>query len=70
MEIVNNYSEALSTILIGNNLVNIAVSSLATMVAVAYLGEEMGSLLATIVATIVVLILVKFCLKLWLTSLV
>ena len=56
MEIVNNYSEALSTILIGNNLVNIAVSSLATMVAVAYLGEEMGSLLATIVATIVVLI--------------
>lgn len=56
MEIVNNYLEALSTILIGNNLVNIAVSSLATMVAVAYLGEEMGSLLATIVATIVVLI--------------
>lgn len=56
MGIVNNYSEALSTILIGNNLVNIAVSSLATMVAVAYLGEEMGSLLATIVATIVVLI--------------
>lgn len=56
MEIVNNYSEALSTILIGNNLVNIAVSSLATMVAVAYLGEEIGSLLATIVATIVVLI--------------
>ena len=56
MEIVNNYSEALSTILIGNNLVNIAVSSLATMVAVAYLGEEMGSLLATFVATIVVLI--------------
>ena len=56
MEIVNNYSEALSTILIGNNLVNIAVSSLATMAAVAYLGEEMGSLLATIVATIVVLI--------------
>ena len=56
MEIVNNYSEALSTILIGNNLVNTAVSSLATMVAVAYLGEEMGSLLATIVATIVVLI--------------
>lgn len=56
MEIVNNYSEALSTILIGNNLVNIAVSSLATMVAVAYLGEDMGSLLATIVATIVVLI--------------
>ena len=56
MEIVNNYSEVLSTILVGNNLVNIAVSSLATMVAVAYLGEEMGSLLATIVATIIVLI--------------
>ena len=63
MEIVNNYSEALSTILIGNNLVNIAVSSLATMVAVAYLGEEMGSLLATIVATIVVLIFFFFLSK-------
>lgn len=56
MEIVNNFSEALSTILVGNNLVNIAVSSLSTLIFVAYFGEELGATLATVIATIVVLI--------------
>ncbi len=57
IDIVNSFSDVLSTILIGNNLVNILLSSLATMVAVNMFGEEKGSMIATIVSTIVVLIL-------------
>ncbi len=56
MKISENYDRLISTILIGNNLVNIAASSLATVVFVKYY-DEMGPLLATIVITIVVLIL-------------
>lgn len=57
LKIVDNYTNALSTILVGNNLVNILISSIATMIAVEYLGNEKGTLISTIVVTIVVLIL-------------
>ena len=56
MEIVNNFSDVLSTILVGNNLVNILASSLATVIAVEKFGEDKGSIIATILLTIVVLI--------------
>ena len=56
MNIVNQYSEVLSTILVGNNLVNVLASSLATVIAVEKFGEDKGSMIATIVLTIVVLI--------------
>ena len=56
MDIVNNFSDVLSTILVGNNLVNILASSLATVIAVEKFGEDKGSLIATIVLTIIVLI--------------
>lgn len=54
--ILKRYDKALTTILIGNNIVNIATSSLATIMAVALVGEQYGSLVATIVTTVVVLI--------------
>lgn len=57
MNIVNNFQDLLSTILIGNNLVNILLSSLATMLAVNKFGEEKGSTIATLVSTVVVLIM-------------
>lgn len=54
---VDNFSEALSTILVGNNLVNILMSSLATILAVEFIeDEDTASLVATLVITIVVLI--------------
>lgn len=49
------YDKLISTVLIGNNIVNIAVSSIATLVFVALLGN-IGATVSTIVITIVVLI--------------
>lgn len=51
-----NYGSLLSTILIGNNIVNIASASLATVLFVKMLGEDAGASVSTIVTTIVVLI--------------
>lgn len=52
----DNYDSVLSTILIGNNIVNILCASLATMLFVSWIGEEAGPSVATAVVTIVVLI--------------
>lgn len=46
----------LSAILLGNNLVNIAIASMATVIFINLLGESWGALVATIIVTIVVLI--------------
>ncbi len=54
--IVEHYDKALSTILVGNNIVNIASSALATLLFVSFLGDAMGTLMSTIILTIVVLI--------------
>ncbi len=48
----------LSTVLLGNNLVNTAAAALATFLAISIWGEQWGVLIATIVVTIVLLI---FC---------
>jgi len=57
-EISENYSTALSSILIGNNLVNIAASSVATVIAMSIFGENSskGPVIATTVMTILILI--------------
>ena len=52
---VERYNETITTILIGNNLVNIAASSLATIIFVG-LYPNSGEMIATIVITLVVLI--------------
>ncbi len=54
--IADNFDKALSTILIGNNLVNIASSSISTMIAIDLIGEELGTTAATVVMTILLLI--------------
>lgn len=51
-----NYDNLLSTILIGNNIVNIAIASLSTVIFVKYFGAELGPTLSTLITTIVVLI--------------
>ena len=56
LNILNKYDKALTTILIGNNIVNIATSSIATILAISIVGEQYGSLVSTIVTTVVVLI--------------
>ena len=56
LKILNKYDKALTTILIGNNIVNIACSSIATIVCISLVGEQYGSLVSTIATTVVVLI--------------
>lgn len=55
-EIAENYDKALATLLVGNNIVNIAASALATLLFVSFLGDANGTLASTVVLTIVVLI--------------
>ena len=50
------YDKLLSSILIGNNIVNIAAASIGTVLFTKWLGEERGATASTIVLTIVVLI--------------
>ncbi|MCH5317825.1 MAG: HlyC/CorC family transporter [Eubacterium sp.] len=52
----DEYDIVLSTILIGNNLVNIACTSIAALVFTGFFGEKWGATISTIVMTIVVLI--------------
>ena len=52
--IYSNYDDALITILIGNNLVNIASSSVATVIAIDIMGEK-GTWVATAIMTVIIL---------------
>jgi len=52
--ISEHFDDALTTILIGNNLVNIAASSISTVIAISLMGES-GTIVATIVMTIIIL---------------
>lgn len=56
LDIVEDYQSLLSSILVGNNLVNIGASSAATMLAVGIWGESNGPLIATIGMTMIILI--------------
>ena len=56
LDMLENFDSLLSSILIGNNIVNIACASVATVLFVKLLGEEQGPSAATLVITIVVLI--------------
>ena len=56
MHLSEDYDSLLSTILIGNNIVNIMLASLATLLFVDMLGEDIGPSVSTAVTTIVVLI--------------
>lgn len=58
MKLSENYDSLLSTILIGNNIVNIASASLATVLFVNMLGAEAGPSVSTAVTTVVVLMLI------------
>jgi len=55
LKLIDSYDETLSTILIGNNIVNIAAASISAAVCTAYFGAE-GLAAATIITAIVVII--------------
>ena len=56
LAMAEQYDKLLSTILIGNNIVNIAAASIGTILFTQMLGAEQGATVSTIVLTIIVLI--------------
>ena len=56
LKMADDYDRLISTILIGNNIVNIAVASIATVLFIELMGEESGPAVSTAVVTVVVLI--------------
>lgn len=56
LKLADKYDKLLSTILIGNNIVNISMTSIATVLFINLWGQELGATLSTVVITIVVLV--------------
>ncbi len=56
LAITEEYDKALSTVLIGNNIVNIAASSIATVLCVRFIGGQAGPAVSTFTMTVLVLI--------------
>ncbi len=55
LALADDYDKLISTILIGNNLVNILSTSIATVLFIDLIGESLGSTISTIVMTVIVL---------------
>ncbi len=56
LKLSENFNRILTTLLIGNNIVNIAAASISTVIFTRVCGEGLGPTLSTVVLTIVVLI--------------
>ena len=56
VKLADKYDRLISTILIGNNIVNILLASLGTIVFTRHFGEDLGATISTVVITIAVLI--------------
>lgn len=56
LKLSEDYNKILTTLLIGNNIVNIAASTIGTLIFISLLGEEVGPTVSTVVLTVVVLI--------------
>ena len=56
LRLSDNYGTLISTILIGNNVVNILASAMATVLFTAVYGEDLGPTVATVILTIAILI--------------
>ncbi len=56
LKLSEDYNKVLTTLLIGNNIVNIAAATISTLVFVSLVGQELGPTLSTIALTVVILI--------------
>ena len=56
LNMLDRYDRFLSTILIGNNVVNITATSIATVICVRHFGDDAGSAISTVLTTILLLI--------------
>ena len=55
LKLLDRYDKVITTILIGNNIVNITASSLGTILATAVVGADNAALVSTVVLTLVIL---------------
>lgn len=65
LKLAENYDKLITTVLVGNNIVNILASSIATVLFISILNDNqsLGSTVSTVVMTIVVLIFGEVCPK-------
>ena len=56
LNLSEDYNKILTTLLIGNNIVNIAAATLSTLLFTSFFGGELGPMLSTIILTVVVVI--------------
>lgn len=56
LRLSENYGSLLSTILVGNNIVNILCASISTLIFVRALGNDAGASVSTLVTTVIILI--------------
>lgn len=70
LKLANDYDRLLSTILIGNNIVNILASSMGTLLFIQWCNgnNDLASVLSTIVLTVLVLIFGEISPKVWLKN--
>ncbi|MDE6676907.1 MAG: DUF21 domain-containing protein, partial [Clostridia bacterium] len=56
LKLSEDYNKVLTTLLIGNNIVNIAAATISTVIFVSLLGAELGPTISTIALTVVLVI--------------
>jgi CBS domain containing-hemolysin-like protein len=56
LKLLDHFDEVLSTILVGNNIVNIGTASIATLLCIKLIGDEGSVSIATAITTVVVLV--------------
>jgi len=56
LKLLEHFDEVLSTILVGNNIVNIGTASIATLLCIKLVGDEGGVSMATAITTVVILV--------------
>ncbi len=56
LKLDDNYDKLLSTILVGNNIANICMTAVATVMCIKLYGENIGATIATVAVTVIVLI--------------
>lgn len=56
LKLIDHFDEVLSTILVGNNIVNIGTASIATLLCITLIGDRNSVSIATTVTTIVILV--------------
>ena len=56
LRLLDHFDEVLSTILVGNNIVNIGTASIATLLCIKLIGDEGSLSLATAITTFVILV--------------